>query len=49
MSSQGSFIIKKKKSYWSVSEIDDANDDDGQVGVWKTPLPLGTVELKGGS
>ena len=53
---------KKRKSYWSVSEIgpsplkvdadadaaadaDDA-DDDGQVGIWKAPLPGGTAELK---
>ena len=47
---------KKRKSYWSVSEIgpsplkvddtdDDANDD-GRVGIWKAPLPGGTAELK---
>ena len=24
----------------------DADDDDGQVGIWKAPLPLGTAELK---
>ena len=48
---------KKRKSYWSVSEIGpsplkvdaadhDADDDDGQVGIWKAPLPGGTAELK---
>ena len=52
---------KKRKSYWSVSEIGpspplkvdadadaaaDAADDDGQVGIWKAPLPGGTAELK---
>ena len=51
---------KKRKSYWSVSEIGtspppplkvdaaaDADDaDDGQVGIWKAPLPDGTAELK---
>ena len=24
----------------------DADDADGQVGIWKAPLPLGTAELK---
>ena len=44
---------KKRKSYWSVSEIgpsplkvDAAADDNGQVGIWKAPLPDGTAELK---
>ena len=49
---------KKRKSYWSVSEIgpsplkvdaaDDADDaaDDGRVSIWKAPLPDGTAELK---
>ena len=45
---------KKRKSYWSVSEIgpsplkvDAAADaDDGRVGIWKAPLPDGTAELK---
>ena len=46
---------KKRKSYWSVSEIGpspplkvdaDAADDDGRVGIWKAPLPGGTAELK---
>ena len=47
---------KKRKSYWSVSEIgpspplkvdaDDDADDDGRVGIWKAPLPGGTAELK---
>ena len=43
---------KKRKSYWGVSEIgpplivDAADADDGQVGIWKAPLPLGTAELK---
>ena len=28
-------------------KVDDADDaDDGQVDIWKAPLPLGTVELK---
>ena len=44
---------KKRKSYWSVSEIgpspplkvDAAADDDGRVGIWKAPLPGGTAEL----
>ena len=26
----------------------DDNDDDGQVGIWKAPLPGGTAELKSG-
>ena len=62
MSPQRSLMPKKRKSYWSVSEIgpsplkvdaaDDADDDaddaddDGQVGIWKAPLPDGTAELK---
>ena len=57
MSSQRSFMPNKRKRYWSVSEIplpkvdddaddDDADADDGQIGIWKTPLPLGTAELK---
>ena len=54
MSSQRSFMPKKRKSYWSVSEIGpsplkvDAADaaDDGRVGIWKAPLPDGTAELK---
>ena len=25
---------------------DDDADDDGQVGIWKAPLPGGTAELK---
>ena len=25
---------------------DDADDDDGRVGIWKAPLPVGTAELK---
>ena len=25
---------------------DDADDDDGRVGIWKAPLPDGTAELK---
>ena len=43
---------KKRKSYWSVSEIGpsplkvDADADDGRVGIWKAPLPGGTAELK---
>ena len=51
---------KKRKSYWSISEIgpspppppplkvdaDADADDDGQVGIWKAPLPGGTAELK---
>ena len=46
---------KKRKSYWSVSEIgpsplkvdaDADAADDGQVGIWKAPLPGGTAELK---
>ena len=49
---------KKRKSYWSVSEIGpsppplkvdadaDAAADDGRVGIWKAPLPGGTAELK---
>ena len=49
---------KKRKSYWSVSEIGPSPplkltppaaadaDDDGQVGIWKAPLPGGTAELK---
>ena len=55
MSSQRSLMPKKRKSYWSVSEIgtsplkvDVADDDadDGLVGIWKAPLPGGTAELK---
>ena len=57
MSSQRSFMSKKEKRYRSVSEIGlpllkvdadaDADDDvDGQVSIWKAPLPLGTAELK---
>ena len=56
MSSQRSFMPKKRKGYWSVSEIGtsphplkvdaDAADDDGRVGIWKAPLPDGTAELK---
>ena len=46
---------KKRKSYWSVSEIGpsplkvDANakaDDDGRIRIWKAPMPGGTAELK---
>ena len=56
ISCQRSFIPKKKKSYWSVSEIDpsplnldgqtDRQTDDGQLGIRKAPLPDGTAELK---
>ena len=52
MSSQRSLMPKKRKSYWSVSEIGpsplkvDADDADGRVGIWKAPLPGGTAELK---
>ena len=51
MSSQRSFMPKKRKSYWIISEIAppplkvDAADD-GWVGIWKAPLPDGTAELK---
>ena len=51
MSSQISFMPKRRKGYWSVSEIAppplkvDA-DYDGRVGIWKAPLPDGTAELK---
>ena len=27
-------------------KVDDADDDDGRVGIWKAPLPDGTAELK---
>ena len=46
---------KKRKSYWSVSDIGpspplkvdaDAADADGRVAIWKAPLPGGTAELK---
>ena len=42
---------KKRKSYWSVSEIGPSPlkvdaDGDGRVGIWKAPLPGGTAELK---
>ena len=56
MSSQRSLMPKKRKRYWSVSEIGPsplkvdaaaaADDaDDGRVGIWKAPLPDGTAEL----
>ena len=55
--SQKSFMLKKKKKllrrFWDwpflplkVDTADDDADDDGQVGIWKAPLPLGTAELK---
>ena len=42
---------KKRKSYWSVSEIGPSPlkvdaDTAGRVGIWKAPLPGGTAELK---
>ena len=44
---------KKRKGYWSVSEIGPSPpppplnvDADGRVGIWKAPLPGGTAELK---
>ena len=58
MSSQRSFMPKKRKGYWGVSEIgpspppplkvdaDAAADDDGRIGIWKTPLPGGTADLR---
>ena len=57
MSSQRSFMPKKKKvteaflrlaiPLLKVDAADD-DDDDGQIGIWKAPLPLGTAELKSG-
>ena len=52
MSSHTSLMPKKRKGYWSVSEIGpsplrvDAAADDGRVGIWNAPLPDGTAELK---
>ena len=48
MSSQRSFMLKKK-GYRSVSEIGPSSlkvDADGQVGISKAPLPIGTAEPK---
>ena len=51
MASQRSFMPKKRKSYWSVSEIGFSplkvdDDNDGRVGIWKAPMPGATAELK---
>ena len=52
LSPQRSIMHKKRKGYWSVSEIGnsplnlDGQTDDGQLGIRKAPLPFGTAELK---